>query len=134
LPLLYLLFRLGRIALAKDTNAKADHVYQATLYRLHMAGFEREAETPLEYAEKTIDPNLGIHFADFMRMYLRLKYSNGVWREGDDKIINQLATEIGSAVRKKNGVLKSIVNYFNVFRASRFFQNPISTENETTSV
>jgi hypothetical protein len=67
-------------------------------------------------------------------MYLRLKYSNGVWREGDDKIINQLTTEIGSAVRKKNGALKSILNYFNVFRASRFFQNPISTENETTSV
>ena len=134
LPLLYLLFRLGRIALAKDTNAKADHVYQATLYRLHMAGFEREAETPLEYAEKTTDPNLGIHFADFMRMYLRLKYSNGVWREGDDKIINQLTTEIGSAVRKKNGVLKSIINYFNIFRASRFFQSPLSTENETTSV
>jgi protein-glutamine gamma-glutamyltransferase len=134
LPLLYLLYRLARIALAKDANAKADQVYRAALYRFHIAGFEREAETPLSYAETKIDPALNIGFANFMRMYLRLKYSNGVLREGDDKIINQLATEIGSAVRKKHGILKSIINYFNIFRASRFFQNPMPTETEITSV
>ena len=44
LPLLYLLYRLARIAFSKDAIAKADYVYRAALYRLHMAGFEREGE------------------------------------------------------------------------------------------
>lgn len=133
-PLLYLLYRLVRIALAKDISAKADHVYRASLYRFHMAGFERETETPLEYAEKTIDPNLHVGFADFMRMYLRLKYSNGVVREGDADTLHQFANKVAASVRAKKGVLKTILNYFNIMRASRYFQTPISSEPETTTL
>lgn len=134
LPLLYLLYRLARIALAKDTNAKADHVYRAALYRFHMAGFERETETPLEYAEKTIDPNLQAGFADFMRMYLRLKYSNGVVREGDAETLYLFTNKVGTSVRAKYGVVKTIFNYFNILRAGRYFQTPISSEPETKTV
>ncbi len=134
LPLLYLFYRLVQIALAKDVSAKADHVYRASLYRFHMAGFERETETPLEYAEKTIDPNLHVGFADFMRMYLRLKYSNGVVREGDADTLHQFANKVAASVRAKKGVLKTILNYFNIMRASRYFQTPISSEPETKTL
>ncbi|MFM7855475.1 MAG: DUF4129 domain-containing transglutaminase family protein, partial [Flammeovirgaceae bacterium] len=123
LPLLYLLYRLARIALAKGANAKADHVYRAALYRFHMAGFEREAETPLEYAEKTIDPNLQAGFTEFMRLYLRLKYSDGVVRNGDELVIKNFGNKIGSAITKKKGMIKSFLNYFNLFRAVRFLEN-----------
>jgi hypothetical protein len=133
-PLLYLFYRLVRIAFAKDISAKADHVYRASLYRFHMAGFERETETPLAYAEKTIDPNLHVGFADFMRMYLRLKYSNGVVREGDADTLHQFANKVAASVRAKKGVLKTILNYFNIMRASRYFQTPISSEPETTTL
>jgi hypothetical protein len=127
LPLLYLLYRLARIALAKDANTKADHVYRAALYRFYMAGFERDAETPLEYAEKTIDPNLRAGFAEFMRLYLRLKYSDGVLRSGDEQLIEKFGNEVRSAITKKNGLIKSFFNYFNLFRAIRFLENQPST-------
>lgn len=120
-PLLYLLYRLARIALAKDTNAKADHVYRAALYQFHMAGFEREGETPLEYAEKTIDPELNIRFADFMRVYLRLKYSNDAWRKEDREVIDRLVMEIGPSIRKRNGSIRSAFDYLELPKASRFF-------------
>ncbi|MFM8913547.1 MAG: DUF4129 domain-containing transglutaminase family protein, partial [Flammeovirgaceae bacterium] len=127
LPLFYLFYRMVRISLSGDSMSKANNVYRAALYRFHMAGFEREGQTPLEYAEKTIDPRLDTHFADFMRMYLRLKYANGAAREGDKEIIDQLANEVGAVVRKKIGLFAAIANYFNGMRALRFFQQPSST-------
>ena len=45
LPLIFLLYCMARIALASSPTAKANAWYRATLYRLHMAGFERERET-----------------------------------------------------------------------------------------
>ncbi|MBY0433939.1 MAG: transglutaminase domain-containing protein, partial [Cyclobacteriaceae bacterium] len=128
LPLLYLVYRLARIALARDANSKADHVYRAALYRFHMAGFERETETPLEYAEKAIDPNLQVGFTDFMRMYLRLKYSNGVLTKGDSELINTFNNSIGTSIRNKIGAFGSMINYFNFFRATRFFERPQPAE------
>ena len=121
LPLMFLLYRLARIKLANSPNQKADMVYQAALYRFHIAGLEREHETPLEYAQTKVDPTLGAGFEEFMRMYLRLKYSNGSLREGDLEIINRCEKLIGPSIRRKYGFFKSLVNYFNLFRAGRFF-------------
>jgi hypothetical protein len=120
LPLLYLLYRLMRVAMAKNPNQKADMLYQAALYRFHIAGLERENETPLEYAQTKIDPVLGCGFTEFMRIYLRLKYSNGSLRDSDNEIISSFARH-GSSITKKYGWLNTFSNYFNLFRASRFF-------------
>ncbi len=124
LPLLYLVYRLIKIALARDPNAKADQIYRAALYRFHMSGLERETETPLDYASTRVDPILSTNFEAFMRTYLRLKYSNGNLREGDQQLISSFDKSISASIRNKIGIFKSAVNYFNVFRASRFFQTP----------
>ncbi len=134
LPLFYLMYRLIRIAFSKNPNDKADQVYRAALYRFHIAGFERDAETPLDYARTKIDPTLNLNFEEFMRMYLRLKYSSGSLRTGDQEIINSFSKSIGIGIRKKVGFIKSLFNYFNVFRASRFFQQPPSINNENQSL
>jgi protein-glutamine gamma-glutamyltransferase len=132
-PLLYLIYRLMRVAFAGKGNAKADQVYQAALYRFHMAGFERDNETPLEYAEKKVDPAIGNNFEEFMRMYLRLKYAPSSITHEDEKAIKQFAGTIGSSIRTKNGFFKTILNYFNVMRAIRYFQQPVTTD-ETQSL
>ena len=130
LPLMYLVYRLLCIVLARDVNAKADQIYRAALYRFHMAGLQRENETPLDYAHVKVDPTLGTSFEEFMRLYLRLKYANGNLRQGDDIIIDQFARTIGSAIRKKIG-FRLIINYFNVLLALRYFQQPQQTDYET---
>jgi hypothetical protein len=124
LPLLYLTYRILRVSIARNTLSKADQVYRAALYRLHMAGLERDVETPLDYARTKVDPSLNSNFEEFMRMYLRLKYANGTLREGDPQLINRFANTIGKSILRKTGIVKGIANYFNVFRASRFFQTP----------
>jgi protein-glutamine gamma-glutamyltransferase len=134
LPLLYLAYRLLRINFANDPNKKADQVYRAALYRFHMAGVERENETPLDYAQTKIDPAFNSGFEEFMRMYLRLKYANGSLRDGDTEIIDRFAKQVGPSIRKKNGFFRSTINYFNLLVASRYFQQPEKTNFETTSL
>jgi hypothetical protein len=134
LPILYLLYRLARIVLAGNNEAKADQIYFTLLYRLHMAGFEREGETPLEYATNTIDPKLHVDFSDFMRRYLRLKYSNSSLNDEDKEMMTQLNSSVGGALRKQVGVGRVIINYANIFLALRYFQKPINTDQVNSSI
>jgi hypothetical protein len=130
LPLLYLLFRLLRISFSRDAIKRTDQIYQASLYRFHMAGIERDVETPLEYATTKVDPILQSGFGNFMRIYLRLKYSKANLRPEDTTVINQFAEAVGSSIRKKFGVFRIILNYFNILLALRYFQQPEKSEHE----
>jgi hypothetical protein len=116
-PLLYFAYRLICVSLARSGAHKADQVYRVALYRFHMAGLERESETPLEYAQKKVDPALSTGFEEFMY-----------------DVISRFSKKAGPCIRKKNGILKTVLNYFNVLRAIRFFQQPESTDNETISL
>ncbi|HTH57098.1 MAG TPA: transglutaminase domain-containing protein [Cyclobacteriaceae bacterium] len=123
-PMLYLLYRLFRVASASKGAAKADQVYRAALYRFHMAGIERDVETPLEYAQKKVDPILSTTFEEFMRMYLRLKYTQQNLSADDHDIIDRFSRNAGPSIRRKNGFFKTTLNYFNLLRALRYFQQP----------
>jgi transglutaminase-like putative cysteine protease len=134
LPFMYLLYRLMRISFARSMNGKTDQIYQAALYRFHMAGLERIDETPLEYAATQVDPQLNAGFQDFMRIYLRLKYSNGVLREEDPERIDRFAGSVGTSIRKNKGFFKTAINYLNIALAVRYFQQPNKTDYETPSI
>lgn len=134
LPIFYLIYSLVRISLSRNVNAKADNTYQATLYRFHMAGLERETETPLKYAQHKVDPAISAGFEEFMRLYLRLKYSNGTLRDGDEAIITAFEKNIGKAINKKYGFFKIAFNYFNLLRANRYFQSPQKFDYENQSL
>lgn len=131
LPALYLLYRRMRVALTHDTNKRADQVYLMSLYQFHMAGLERTNETPLEYAKTSVDPVLHMGFEEFMRVYLRLKYSPASSHSGDIEVINHISKKTGFTIRQKNGSLKTALNYFNLLRALRYFQQPEPTDHET---
>lgn len=129
-PILFFLYLLLRIVFAGNDNKKADSIYNAALYRFHMAGLERESETPLEFAKTKVDPTLGINFEEFMHRYLRLKYLNSQQLSEDKEVIARFASAVGPAIRKKNGLFGTAANYFKLLRAIRFFQSPVSEETE----
>jgi hypothetical protein len=133
-PLLYLMYRMLRQGFSQGAS-RADQVYRAALYRLHMAGLEREAETPLEYARRTVDPQLQAGFETFMLTYLRLKYSGQTMRPEDNKAVDSFARSLATAIRRKTGMVAGVLNYFNLVRALRYFQQPVySPEQETKAV
>ncbi|NOT75812.1 MAG: hypothetical protein HOP08_12870 [Cyclobacteriaceae bacterium] len=127
LPLLYLIYLVIRTSLAKNDATKADAIYQTALYQFHMAGAERIAQTPLDYARTKVDPVFNTSFYTFMTVYLRLKYGRGTLREGDAEIIHQFGNSKASAIRKTKGFFKVALNYFNIVLASRYF---LQSENE----
>lgn len=127
IPSSWLLWLIIRYKSAKDTRHKADTAYRLGLYHFHMAGVEREHETPLQYASAKADPAFGNNFTAFMNVYLRLKYANGQVMPGDDAVILAFGNSIRAAARKKTGFFKMILNYFNIFRAQRYFRRPEDT-------
>ncbi|MBS1681974.1 MAG: transglutaminase domain-containing protein [Bacteroidetes bacterium] len=133
-PILYLIYRMLRIAFAHNPTSKADQVYRAALYRFHMAGIERETETPLEYAQTKVDPMLSTHFERFMRMYLRLKYANAIPQSEEAEEINRFASSVGPSIRKRIGIFKTLFNYVNILKALRYFQQPQKSDYETPTL
>jgi protein-glutamine gamma-glutamyltransferase len=133
-PALYLLYRVTRIAVAKNSASKADQVYRAALYRFHMTGLERENQTPLEYARVNVDPVLHAGFEEFMLIYLRLKYTNAPVSPEHEEIINRFAKGVGPAIRRSNGIFRRVFNYFNLLLALRYFQQPQKTDYETSTL
>jgi hypothetical protein len=132
-PLLYLLYRMVRQAVSQGTS-RADQVYRAALYRLHMAGLERETETPLAYARQKVDPMLKAGFETFMVTYLRLKYSGQPMRAEDREVVDAFANSLGAALRTRTGLIPGILNYFNLIRAMRYFQQPVTSPDQETNV
>ena len=123
-PAFWLLWLLIRFNAAKNTKSKADTAYRLALYHFHMAGIERGHETPLQYAINKADPAFKNGFGAFMNVFLRLKYANGQVMPGDDQLIRNFGKSIRPAARKKAGFFKMFLNYFNIFRAQRFFRRP----------
>lgn len=130
-PLIYLVYRMLRAAAAGGT-VRADQVYRMALYRLHMAGLERESETPLQYAQRQVDPQLQAGFESFMLLYLRLKYAGQPMTPEDLRSVNTFARELGPAIRRKTGMGQAVLNYFNLARALRYFQQPPYSATEET--
>jgi hypothetical protein len=130
IPAFWLLCLLLRFNTAKNTKSKADAAYRLALYHFHMAGVERGNETPLQYAANKAEPAFKNGFVAFMNIFLRLKYANGQTIPGDEQVIQAFGKSIRPAARKKAGGFKMILNYFNIFRAQRFFRRPGETVNQ----
>lgn len=132
-PRLWLWWLILRVKFAKDIKSKADWVYRRALYEFHMSGIERGHETPLQYAVAKADPILGVGFARFMNMYLRMKYTNGAVLPGDKEIIDNMGRSIRPALRKKFGIIRTYYRLYNIARALRFFRKPEANHDEQQS-
>jgi len=134
LPLLYLLYRIAKAGMTSSVPSRADEVYRMALYRFHMAGMEREGETPMEYAQTKIDPAFGTEFETFMQLYLRMKYSRSTAVPEDMQRINKFASTIGPSIHGRIGFGRTLMQYFNLALAYRYFLQPQSTDHETSAL
>lgn len=132
-PGLYLFYLMGRVKMSA-MPARADWIYRAALYRLHMAGIFRDQETPLQYARQKVDPSLGLTFTSFMNTYLRMKYSVKPVDSGEQDEMNAFHDKVGPALRKTLGFIRIFGNYFRLWRAYLYFQQPSHTESEISSL
>lgn len=126
-PLIWLMILAGRVKPNSDPFAFSEAVYRLSLYVYHMSGTELKTETSLEYALRA-DARYNTLFGQFVRVYLKLKYSKEQLTSSEHGLI----TEYNSTFRTKlNSSLSSKVRmfrWFNVFRALRYFKTPEPTE------
>jgi protein-glutamine gamma-glutamyltransferase len=130
IPTIFLIWLVLRMVLASDPKKKADRAYRLALYHFHMAGVERGHETPLKYAELKADPVYRAGFGDFMRRYLRIKYTDGQLQPDDPGAILLFASGIRKAARNAKGYFNVLGSYFNLARANRYFRRPVEKDED----
>jgi hypothetical protein len=88
-------------------------IYRFTLFLLNQLGFYRIVETPLEFAEQKVDPTFGTHFARFMTIYHKSKYSPEGLREDEIRFANEFVVQVENSITqkyKKWEILKKFLN------------------------
>lgn len=106
---------------AKNHEQQAYWQYNAFSFYLHQLGYFRGAETPLQYANKTIDPTFNTAFSTFMNSYLRIKYSgqkmNDTEQKWMPKFLEKSIALVKSTIKKK----KRIIDFLRPLRTLLFF-------------
>lgn len=121
-PLFYLLRFMMRVS--GSPKNRAEGVYRLAMYTFHMSGAELKPETALIFATERIDPMYQLSFAEFVRLYLKLKYSTYQATPQDEQQINLFYSTFRQGVRGKLNSFKSIIRWFHLPRALRFFRSP----------
>jgi hypothetical protein len=76
-------------------------IYRFTLFLLNQLGFHRIVETPLEFAEKKVDPTFGTRFARFMTIYHKSKYSPVKLTEEEIRFADEFIGQMKNSITQK---------------------------------
>jgi len=123
-PLFYFVLLLVRVSSSGTARIRAERLYRLAMYTYHMSGDELQLETALEFAQQRIDPRYGNNFAQFVQLYLKLKYSSYQASPSDEELITAFAGTFRIGVRRKLNSFKSISRWFHLPRALRYFRTP----------
>ncbi len=109
---------------AKTVRGKAFGSYMASLLYMHQLGYKRNNLTALQLAEKQIDPKFDTHFAAFIQVYQKLKYSKKEPTTEEQKILNDHFTHFISKVHEKVPFRKRFMAFLKLAETLDFFTQP----------
>lgn len=116
---------------AKADKPKAYFAYRAAQFYLHQIGYFRQDMTPMQYASKYIDAELGTQFTAFMNVYLKQKYANQPLTSQEQNIVRQFLSTFIEQVRSKTTAKGRITGFLNPIRTIGFFVQPADTLNNS---
>lgn len=120
-PWLVLLYLKLRHSGAKAGKNKAYWAYRTAGYYLHQVGVPRGSLTPMQYALKVVDPQLGTRFAPFMNLYLKQKYAKQELTAAEEQQVNGFLKPFLQRVRKILPAGRIITGFLNPGRMVAFF-------------
>ncbi|MEP5612043.1 MAG: transglutaminase-like domain-containing protein [Cyclobacteriaceae bacterium] len=106
----------SRFKNCKQPNRKAIAVYPVVQFILNQMGKGRGTMTPMVYAESTVDPMLGTNFAELMKVYLKIKYSNEELTASEEKLINDFYPSFEEKLKTAFPAGKRFGNFLKVNR------------------
>lgn len=114
----YLRLRHGRASAAKN---KAYWAYRTAGYYLNQVGIPRGSQTPMQYALKTVDPQLGTRMAPFMNLYLKQKYAKQELTAAEQDQVRAFLPPFLQRVRKMLPFGRRVAGFLNPVRMVAFF-------------
>ncbi len=124
MPRLIYAYYVWRHNRAGNDGTKAYFAYRAANFYLHMAGYPRTNQTPLQYASKHIDPLMGTDYTSFMNVYLKKKYTTQDLTERERKIVNGFLGEFTRQVKTIIPAGQRLRGFLSPLRAISFFVQP----------
>ena len=108
---------------AKAPEEKAYWIFRASEFLYNQFGFYRNQRTPLEYAQQVIQPQLGIAYEDFVRVYHKVKYDNLPADENDIQVMEQYHRLYPDNVFARYTFLQRNLKFMNLISTIKFFLN-----------
>ena len=91
-------------------------MYPLIQFVMNQMGHGRGATTPAVYAEQTVDALLGTQFAELMKIYLKIKYSNEALTSDEVVFVQEFYPSFEEKFRAFFPAGKRLVNFLKVNR------------------
>jgi len=113
----------SRAAGAKQPEEKAYWIFRASEFLYCQFGYYRNSQTPLEFAQQVIQPQLGTGYDDFVKVYHKVKYDKIPADEHDLQIMNRYQATYPAIVFGKYTFMQRSLKFMNVVSTIKFFFN-----------
>ncbi|NDC40035.1 MAG: hypothetical protein EBZ77_00525 [Chitinophagia bacterium] len=130
LPGLVFRYYRARYIIAASAKDKAYWGYRAMFYYLHMTGRARGALTPLHYAQKVVDLELGTSLTRYINIYLKQKYAQLQLTAAEEQEVKQFVLPFLRTVWLKTSTGERIGGFLNPVRMAAFFTMPQPEDEE----
>lgn len=102
--------------------------YKTSTFYLHQIGMFRNDETPMQYATRIIDPQLGTQLSGFMNIYLKQKYAKQPLTNNETEWVKKFVTPFIKTVKTKVSFRKRFSGFINLVRSVSYFVRPEDEE------
>lgn len=126
LSLPWLIYRWYKFKAIQSSNAKqkAYWSYTSAMYLVNQLGFSRDKLSPLQFAQRDIDPLFKTNFSSFVQIFLKTKYSSQPLLPSEEKIISNFYSSFDKSVKKQISYRQRFNKFLNFYRTINFFTKP----------
>ncbi|MCB9046052.1 MAG: hypothetical protein H6550_07920 [Chitinophagales bacterium] len=124
LPSIVYTYYIIRQRRSKADGPRSYFAYRAANFYLHQVGIFRGNQTPMQYAVKTIDPQMGTNYGSFMNVYLKQKYAMQPLNDGERKIVSGFLASFITKVKTVIPFKTRLAGFLNPIRTISFFVQP----------
>jgi hypothetical protein len=107
-----------------NTTKQAYYIYRASTFLLHQLQIERHQLTPWQFAKQVVDPTYGTRFAEFMLVYLNIKYANHQATEKEKQLMASFFSTFEITIKSQIKTSKRIVRFLHLNTFIRYYQLP----------
>jgi hypothetical protein len=121
----WLAYRWLRIKAAGAKDARRYYwQYHAMMFYLHQMGIERHHQSPLQYAQQQVDARFGTRLADYVNVYLKLKYAQQPLTDREAALANTVYAEVLQQVNAKLKPGYRFSHFINLRRSLQYITKP----------